>query len=73
MTRASKDVCGLAPSSSHLLMLRLVGTPYISSEEWDGMLFILLHAIMIEEVIVKHDMFILLFLEIVITKSMCLM
>jgi hypothetical protein len=28
MTRACKDVCGLAPSSSHLLMLRLVGTPY---------------------------------------------
>jgi hypothetical protein len=27
MARACKDVCGLAPSSSHLLTLRLVGTP----------------------------------------------
>jgi hypothetical protein len=33
MTRACKDVCGLAPSSSHLLMLRLVGTPYNSDND----------------------------------------
>jgi hypothetical protein len=32
MTRGCKDVCGLAHSSSHLLMLRLLGTPYFESE-----------------------------------------
>jgi hypothetical protein len=34
MTPAWKDVCGLVPSSSHLLTLRLVGTAYLSFV-WD--------------------------------------
>jgi hypothetical protein len=37
------------------------------------MSFVLLHVIMIEEVILKHDVFILLFLEILIGESIYLM
>jgi hypothetical protein len=46
---------------------------HMSMGEQDEMSVVLLHVIMIEKMILKHNVFILLFLEILISESMHLM